>query len=156
MSEDDPEFMDENDLNEVRSKDDPRFNETITSNIEFQIKTTNPQYGKKISPEVDAELSKTDGDKRLWDRLALIYTRDYRLGNYKDKELDFIRPYGILCDDLILDELFPAGISIAAPMRVIGEGSQGRGGFLRKINRSKITRSEFSEDKKPGWGEGVK
>ena len=129
--------MTQEELNDVEKELEFRRNVPI-NDIDLNMQMTEPAWGKK---ETIQQIENKDLKKALR-ILSSIFTRDSRLANYDDRELVVVRYYIDLGSDIITEgyraniadimyEPFTVCLSKGA---VISETSQGKKGFLRKIN----------------------
>lgn len=136
------------------------------SELELNYFFTNPQWGEDtVNPELQATFKKrivtavpkgqvfthddgkeyvSDGtvekpkDLNLWGNFSFL-TRDVRLANYDKNDIAYCSYYYDLGGDF-LNEGFPEAAAISIRKAATrGEMSQGRGGFLRKMQNTLIS-----------------
>jgi len=118
---------------------DIQYRRSIPQNeLDMNMQLTEPAWGKK---ETLAQL-KNVKLKNALSILSNVFTRDSRLANYDEREIAVVRYYIDLGSDIIT-EGFRAGMEdimyepftvCLSKGAVISETSQGKKGFLRRMN----------------------
>lgn len=127
--------------------------------LDLALMTTDAVWGKpEVSEELRAILNKqymTTNEKgetgytikSLWGLLG-YYTRDFRLANLNNAQLEYTKHYIDLAGDCLQENLIrPFLISLSRAATIL-ELSQSRGGFLRK-RMGTLTSESFTEQKEP-------
>lgn len=134
-----------------------------TSGLDFNLMLTNSVWGgSEVSPELKEKLTQYFQQKGTANLLARsgwgtlsYFTRDLRLGNLEQSELDYCRHYLDLAGDLLkVDMIEPFIISLSRTASIT-ETSQSKKGFLRKILntiRSENVNQQLEPPKKSLFG----
>jgi len=133
--------------------------QTPQNELDLALMTTDSVWGKpEVPPGLKAILSKyykTTNDKgeegytiqSLWDSLG-FFTRDMRLANLNNIQLEFCNYYLNLAGDCLQEGLIRPFIICVSRVASILELSQSKNGFLRK-RLTTITSETFREEREP-------
>jgi len=121
------------------------------SDLDLQMQMTEPQWGKEVPPELKERLTKVyghldetgqlvvTGKEALWELLG-FYTKDMRLANVNDTQLEYCKYYIDLAGDALREGYISSFMTALSRAVTVLELSQSRAGFLR--NRTNTITSE--------------
>ena len=152
----------------VQQNNQPNYKDTIKSRpipqseLDFNLMTTNTEWGGRDIPEdlkekliKYSEVKNNAGElqgyrpNNHWTEMG-FYTRDFRLANLSDMkgELFFVRYYDELANDFLKDGFIePFTIALSRSANVL-ETSQSKGGFLRK-RMNTLTQEHYQQELEP-------
>jgi len=140
---------------------DTEYRRTTPQNeLDLALLTTDSVWGKReVSPELQNALSKyykvkaddgTEGftKESLWGLLS-FYTRDMRLSNLNQTQLEYCTHYINLAGDCLQENLIRPFIIALSRSATVLELSQSKGGFLRKRLTTLTSESSHTELEPP-------
>lgn len=147
-----PEFNEQNPQNSYGPEVTKNIRPVPQSDLDFNLMTINTEWGSTTIPEeLKEKLSKrfyvrdqtgkvaTDetgkpyvNKEALWELLG-FYTRDMRLGNLSNTELNYCQYYLDLANDDLRMDYIDAFLICLSRVATVLELSQSKRGFLRKI-----------------------
>lgn len=135
-----------------------------TTDLDYNLMVTDPVVGtENVNPKLKEQFDKdfyiTDArghimkdvegnllysKENMWEKLN-FYTRDMRLGNLSNEELEYCQWYLDFASDLLQDNMFESFIVALSRAVTVIELSQSKKGFLRKQPNTLRTESAVGD-----------